>query len=165
MAKNLVAETSQQKSRKAGPEHQRLNVFAGRWRTEGRTTPTDGGPAMPIQSSDEYEWLPGGFFLIHRWSGRVGDVEVHGIEIIGYDATSGHYQTHFFDNDGNSGSEDLTVVDRTWTWLGTRVMGAEWHRCTSAVSDDGNTMRASHDRSPDGSSWTPWMDVTLHRVI
>ena len=68
-------------------------------------------------------------------------------------------------NDGNAGSEDLTVVDRTWTWLGTRVMGAEWHRCTSVVSDDGNTMRASHDRSPDGSSWTPWMDVTLRRVI
>lgn len=164
MAKNLVADAPQQTSRTAGPEHQRLHVFAGRWRTEGRTTPTEGVPALPIQSSDEYEWLPGGFFLIHRWNGHVGDAEVHGIEIIGYDAASGHYQTHFFDNDGNSGAEDLTVCDRTWTWLGNQVMGSEWHRCTSVVSDDGNTMRASHDRSPDGSSWTPWMDVTLRRI-
>lgn len=165
MAKLPVADPPQQQPRHAGPEHQRLDVFAGHWRTEGQTAPADGVPALPIRSSDEYEWLPGGFFLIHRWNGHVGDANVHGIEIIGYDEASGHYQTHFFDNDGNAGSEDLTVRDRTWTWLGKQVMGADWHRCTSVVSDDGNTMRASHDRSSDGSSWTPWMDVTLRRVV
>ena len=164
MSNDLVADAPQQQLRKAGPDHQRLSVFAGRWRTEGQTIATDDAPALLVQSSDEYDWLPGGFFLIHRWSGHVGDAEVHGVEIIGHDARSGHYQTHFFDNEGHSGSEDLTVCDRTWTWLGKQVMGSEWHRCTSVVSDDGNTMRASHDRSSDGSSWLPWMDVTLRRI-
>jgi hypothetical protein len=43
-------------------------------------------------------------------------------------------------------------------------MGSEWHRCTSVVSDDGSSMRARHERSNDGKSWMPWMEVTLRRV-
>jgi hypothetical protein len=143
MAKQLAADPPRQASRQAGPEHHRLSVFEGTWRTEGQTAGTDGAPPLPIRSSDEYVWLAGGFFLVHRWDGQVGGADVHGIEIIGYDPASGHYQTHFFDNEGNSGSEDLTVNDRTWTWLGKQVMGSEWHRCTSVVSDDGNMMRCA----------------------
>jgi hypothetical protein len=163
MAKSAEAAPPRQVSPKPGPEHQRLNVFFGKWNTEGQTL-GDGSAAAPIRSSDEYEWLPGGFFLLHRWDGHVGETEVHGIEIIGYDSTRGAYHTHFFDSDGNSGSEDLSVRDRTWTWVGRQVMGSEWHRCTSVVSDDGGTMRARHERSDDGVSWEPWMDVTLQRV-
>ena len=149
---------------KLGPEHQQLSVFLGNWRTEGQTVAGPGAPSVPIRSSDEYEWLPGGFFLVHFWDGHVGDARVHGIEVIGYDATRGRYQTHFFDNEGHSGSEDLIVRDRTWTWVGNQVMGSGWHRCTSVVSEDGQTMDAHHERSDDGKSWAPWMDVTLRRV-
>ena len=161
MAKSVQA-GPQPPSRKAGPEHQRLSVFVGEWTTEGQTT-GDEGPAAPIRSSDEYEWLPGNFFVVHRWDGTVGETEVHGIEIIGFDPNSGDYRTHFFDSEGNAGSEQLRVQDRTWTWLGRQVMGSDWHRCTSVVSDDGNSMRAKHERSNDGKSWMPWMDVTLRR--
>ena len=120
--------------------------------------------ATPIRSNDEYEWLAGNFFVVHRWDATVGKTEAHGIEIIGYDPKSGAYRTHFFDSDGTSGSEQLSVRDRTWTWVGRQVMGSNWHRCTSVVSDDGNGMRARHERSDDGASWMPWMDVTLRRV-
>jgi hypothetical protein len=163
MAKSVPAAPPQQQPRKAGPAQQRLSVFVGRWRTEGRTTDDD-VPSASIRSSDEYEWLPGGFFVVHRWDGNVGETEVQGIEVIGYDSNGGTYQTHFFDSDGNSGSEQLSVRDRTWTWVGRQVMGSDWHRCTSLVSDDGNTMQAKHERSNDGESWRPWMDVTLRRV-
>lgn len=147
----------------ATPEHQRLEVFIGSWRTEGATIAQDEAPAMPVRSSDIYEWLPGGHFVVHRWDGQVGDAEVHGLEVIGVDSQSGAYRTQFFDNDGNSGSEELSVRDRTWTWLGRKVMGAAWHRCTSVLSHDGKTMTARHERSADGQTWTPWMDVTLRR--
>lgn len=151
-------------SRTPGPEHERLRVFVGTWTTKGQTAAAEGTPASPIASSDEYDWLPGGFFVVHRWNGTVGDAGVHGIEIIGYDPANGRYRTHFFDNDGNAGSEDLTVSGRTWSWVGRHVMGSDWHRCTSVVSDDGNTMEAAHERSVDGESWSPWMKVTLQRV-
>lgn len=163
MSKTSQAAPPQPQSRRAGPEQQRLSVFLGHWRTEGHTAGDD-APAARIRSNDEYEWLPGGFFVVHRWDGNVGDREVHGIEIIGYDSNRGTYQTHFFDSDGNCGSEQLSAHDRTWTWLGRHVMGSDWHRCTSVVSDDGNTMTAKHEQSNDGESWMPWMEVTLRRV-
>ena len=137
-------------------------MFIGSWRTEGATIAQADAPSVPISSSDVYEWLPGGHFVVHRWDGQVGDGEVHGLEVIGIDKAAA-YRTHFFDNDGNSGSEELSVRDRTWTWLGRQVMGAVWHRCTSVVSDDGKTMTARHEQSTDGRTWTPWMDVTLRR--
>jgi hypothetical protein len=164
MAKSAEAAPPQEQSRSVGPEHQRLNAFLGNWKTDGQTVGDGSAPAAPIRSSDVYEWLPGHFFLVHHWDGHVGETEVHGIEIIGYDPKRGAYQTHFFDSEGNSGSEDLSVHDRTWTWVGKQVMGSDWHRCTSVVSDDGDTMRAKHERSNDGVSWTPWMDVTLRRI-
>jgi uncharacterized protein DUF1579 len=145
------------------PEHQRLEVFLGRWRTEGQTIADGGAKPLPVHSSDVYEWLPGGHFVVHRWDGQVGNAEVHGLEIIGVDKSSGAYRTHFFDNDGNSGSEELSVRDRTWVWLGRSVMGSDWHRCTSIVSSDSRSMAARHERSTDGKTWTPWMEVTLRR--
>jgi hypothetical protein len=164
MADNPDDEPAPQSSKRAGPAHQRLRAFLGTWKTEGQTVADGGTPAVSIESNDEYELMPGGFFVVHRWHGHVGNADVHGIEIIGYDAQRDAYRTHFFDNDGNSGSEELTVRDRTWTWVGKQVMGSDWHRCTSIVSDDGNTMRAKHERSTDGKTWRPWMDVTLRRV-
>lgn len=49
---------------KAGPEHQRLEVFIGKWINEGHTIATADAPAVPILTSDVYEWMPGGFFVL-----------------------------------------------------------------------------------------------------
>ena len=144
-----------------GPEHERLKVFVGNWHTQGKVT-APGEPAAAIDSEDVYEWLPGEFFVVHRWNSRIGNTTAAGLEIIGHDPGTGSYRTHFFDNGGGSGSEQLTVIGDTWTWLGKNVMGTKWHRCTSTVSD-GNTMTARHERSENGVDWTPWMDVTLRR--
>jgi hypothetical protein len=144
------------------PEPDRLGIFVGRWRTTGRTTSPD-APAVEIESTDIYEWLPGNHFVVHRWDSRIGEARAGGIEMMGYDAAAGAFRTHFFDSDGNSGTEQLTVEGQTWTWLGANVMGVAWHRCTSDVSDDGNVMTARHEKSDDGVTWNPWMDVTLRR--
>jgi|SRR5215813_3308961 len=37
-----------------------LDVFIGRWLTEGETIPQDDTPAEPIVASDVYQWAPGG---------------------------------------------------------------------------------------------------------
>ena len=77
------------------PELERLNVFIGRWLTEGETTPQDGTPAEPIVASDVYQWAPGGRFIMHPAYGRIGSVAVGGLEVIGYDASTGQFETHF----------------------------------------------------------------------
>ena len=146
-----------------GREHERLRIFVGRWHTEGKIT-APGEPAARIDSQDVYEWLPGQYFVVHRWDSRIGHDTAAGIEILGVDRGTGNYCTHFFDNGGNAGSEQLTVLENTWTWLGKDVMGAKWHRCISVLSHDGRTMTARHERSENGDTWSPWMDVTLRRI-
>jgi hypothetical protein len=76
-----VGRTSQ--SPKPGAGQQRLNVFVGTWHMEGQQCEGPIGPAANIRAVETYEWLPGEFFLVHRFEGRVGDVEAGCLEIIG----------------------------------------------------------------------------------
>jgi len=78
-----------------GPEVKRLEVFIGRWINEGYVVQEDGTPGSRIVTSDVYEWVPGGFFVMHPAYGRIGDVGVGGVEIIGYDPASRKYRSHF----------------------------------------------------------------------
>jgi hypothetical protein len=141
-----------------GPEHERLNAIIGRWINEGHTINPDGTAGVKIVASDVYEWAPGGFFVVHPAYGRIGDIGVGGVEIIGYDPARQKYQVHFFDSQGNISRHDLTIQDRTWIWQG------EHTRCTGVFSEDGRTQTAKHERTDDGVNWVPSMDVTLRKV-
>lgn len=141
-----------------GPEHEPLNAMIGRWMTEGHIVNSDGTPGARIVASDIYEWAPGGFFVLHRAYGRIGDIGVGGIEIIGYDSAGRKYQSHFFDSQGNASRHELTIQHRTWIWQG------EHARCTGGLSEDGKTLTAHHERSDDGVNWVPSMLVTLRKV-
>ncbi len=147
-----------QQQPKPGPEHELLNVIIGKWINEGHTVATPDAPSVKILTSDVYEWMPGGFFILHTAYGRVGDFDGGGTEIIGYDAESKRYRTHFFDSQGNLITEELTIQGDTWTWQGEKT------RCTGVFSDHGKTLTAHHERSADGVNWVPAMDVTLTKV-
>lgn len=144
-----------------GPEHKRLEVFIGKWINQGETVASADAPAVTIVTSDVYEWMPGGFFVLHTAYGRIGDMDVGGTEIIGYDAASGNYRTYFFDSQGNISSQELTVrgeTDDTWKWTG------EQARCTAIFSDHGKTQTAHHERLNEQGNWVPSMEVTLTKV-
>jgi hypothetical protein len=49
----------------SGPEHKRLAALIGRWKTDGSTREMPGAPAVTIDAVDAYEWLPGGFAVLH----------------------------------------------------------------------------------------------------
>jgi hypothetical protein len=140
------------------PEHDLMNSLIGKWMTVGQTISTDGEPALDIHASDIYEWVAGRFFLLHTAYGRIGDVGVGGIELIGYDPETKRFRTHFFDSQGNITNQDLKFEAGTWTWSGTHA------RATGVLSDDGQTMPTLHEWSDDGVNWQPAMDVTLRKV-
>src|SRR5215831_6021424 len=139
-------------------EFERLDVFIGRWLTEGETVGGPEGPAIKIVASDVYESGPGGRFVIHPAYGRIGNVGVGGLEIIGSDPVTGQYRAYFFDSQGNIITETLSYRDGTWTWQG------EHARCTGVFSEDGKTLTARHERSDDGKHWEPSMTVTLRKI-
>lgn len=143
---------------RAGPEHERLAPFAGRWKTAGQVLASDAGPALEIAGTDEYEWMPGGFFLLHRVDVRIGGERVQALEIIGWDAGRGRYFMRSFDSQGGTGEMRASVDgDGTWTFSG------ETERFTGTFSDGGDTLSGRWERR-EGERWLPWMDVRLAKA-
>jgi uncharacterized protein DUF1579 len=139
-------------------EHERLAPLVGSWKTEGWTREAPGAPAARIDATDTYEWLPGGFALLHRVDARVGDQKVEGAEIIGYDPARGSYVTQYYGSDGPTAYEaSLSEEDGTLVW----TMRSETTRFTGMFSADGNTIAGHWEQTHDGSTWEPWMDITL----
>jgi len=143
-----------------GPEHERLSVLIGVWRTEGWTREAPGAPSARIDAIDTYEWLPGGFALLHRVDARVGDERVEGAEIIGYDPERGTYVTQYFGSDGPNAYEvSLDDRDSSLVW----TMRSRTDRFTGKFDQGGETITGHWEQLESGSSWRPWMDVTLTR--
>ncbi|HEX6371876.1 MAG TPA: DUF1579 family protein [Longimicrobium sp.] len=140
-----------------GPGHQALAPFVGRWRTAGRVLESGSGPALEIAGVDEYEWLPGGFFLLHRVDVRMGGERAQALEIIGYDAGRRGYFMRSFDDQGNAGEMQARVSDDgTWTFEG------DAERFRGGFGDGGDTLSGRWERR-EGDRWLPWMDVRLTR--
>jgi hypothetical protein len=49
------------------PELQRLGALVGRWRSQGHIVGED-----PVPITGTYQWLPGGFFLVHHVDVMIG---------------------------------------------------------------------------------------------
>jgi hypothetical protein len=92
---------------KPGPEQKRLEVFIGKWMTEGETVASEGLRAVKILASDVYEWVPGGFFVPHTAYGRVGSIGVGGVD-------DGHPQQ------GRVAPNEGPVRSRSWGRCGSR---------------------------------------------
>jgi hypothetical protein len=141
-----------------GPEHARLAPFVGRWSTAGEVLASGSSPALEIAGVDEYEWLPGGFFLLHRVDVRIGGERAQALEIIGWDAERRGYFMRSFDQQGNAGEMHATVAaDGTWRFAG------DAERFTGAFSDGGDTLSGRWERR-EGDSWLPWMDIRLTKA-
>jgi len=136
-------------------EHKLLDVLVGKWNAEGITKD---GRTVAIHAVDTYEWLPGGYFMMHRTAARVGDDEYESVEIIGYDAELKAYPMRFFDSWGQTGTYQATVHANIWKIVG------DSGRATLVVSDDGQSMTANWEMSPNGSDWHPWMDLKLTKA-
>ncbi|MET0396040.1 MAG: DUF1579 family protein [Longimicrobiaceae bacterium] len=140
-----------------GPEHRRLEAFVGRWETRGEVLAGPHGPAVPIAGVDSYEWLPGGFFLLHRVDVRMGGEPVEALEVIGHDADAGGYFMHSYDSQGSAGTMRASEQDGVWTFQG------EAERFTGGFGDGGRVLSGRWERR-EGPEWIPWMDVTLTRA-
>ena len=144
-------------------ELQLLNIFVGKWPTEGlsyglgqsKENPYD----SPVRWSSEetYEWLLGGFFLLHHCDGQIGDAAINTMETIGYDTASQTYPSHSFDNYGRIHLADWSACDGVLSYTGTE------YRATYAFSHDGNTLTI-HWEWFDGEDWSVLAEVKATKV-
>lgn len=90
--------------------------------------------------------------------GRIGELDVGGVEIIGFDDQTGQYTPHFFDSQGHLTVDQLTYDAGKWIWTGEQI------RTTSEFSADGRIQRSLNEQSDDGAEWRLAMDVTLRKI-
>jgi hypothetical protein len=148
----------------------RLSAIAGRWQTSGHVI---GEPPIPVVGTDIYEVLPGGYFLVHHVDVAVGDQHVRAIEVIGEPDGEGGYLARSFDSQGNAELLHLTI-DKAGIFHfagggdiapAARQKNAPTARVRSTLSIAGNrsSMTARWERSDDGTTWHPWMDIAFAR--
>jgi hypothetical protein len=153
------------------PPDQRLLTIAGRWQTSGHII---GDDHVPIVGTDIYDVLAGGYFLVHHVDVMVGDQPVRAIEIVGEpDPDSDGYLGRSFDSEGNAEVMRLTIdEDGVFHFAGggdiapaaqPTDMPVARVRSTLKVAADGASMTALWERSEDGITWHPWMDMTFTR--
>jgi hypothetical protein len=151
--------------------HERLWSIAGNWATSGHVV---GEPPVPVSGSDVYEVLAGGYFLVHHVDVTVGNEEVRAIEIIGEPSSrTGAFVARSFDNQGAAEVMEVTVDDGGVLHLigGPEVARAAQPtgtttarvRSTLTVAPDRASMAALWERSDDGVTWEPWMEISFTR--
>jgi hypothetical protein len=85
----------EQQPRGPDPALKVLDRFVGTWRLEGRTLDAD---EDNVKGTTTFEWLPGGFFLQQRIELDFMGFPIRGLEVIGYDASTGKYPSTVYSN-------------------------------------------------------------------
>jgi hypothetical protein len=134
---------------KPGSEQRRMNVFVGEWDARGEIEHE--AESSGIRSRHTYEWLPGGFFLVHKFQSRLaGGKVIEGVEIIEHDGE--RYVAHYFDSNGNARHAEVEVTGTTWTFSSDNERGI--------LEIERDTITITWER-PDG---TKFGDLTASRV-
>jgi hypothetical protein len=106
----------------------------------------------------------------------VGDQPVQAIEIIGeHDPSTDSFTARAFDNEGHVTVMRASVdEDGVWRFTGGADVASAAQptaadprgavRSTLTVRADGTGMTARWERSDDGATWQPWMDMTFTRM-
>jgi hypothetical protein len=134
-----------------------LDPIVKNWRTSGRMFDADGAEVMRVEGTDEYEWMPGGQWVIHRVDVMMGDNHTQALELIGDPAEDGSFTMRAFDASGAFDTMTLTVRDRTFHTEGDGV------RNTLTVADDGASMAVVWEQQTDDKSWFRWMEIGFER--
>jgi Protein of unknown function (DUF1579) len=152
--------------RMPGPEHERMNAFVGTWDTDGRQLAGPFGPAAELRANETYEWVTGGFFLVHRLDGWLGTGPMACVEVLGHDAMSQTYTVHSYYSDGSSNVMQAREHGGTWTFHGDWASNGELLklRCTTVFGDDARSMKSTFDYSRDGVTWTMFWEARATRV-
>ncbi|HYT05759.1 MAG TPA: DUF1579 family protein [Gemmatimonadales bacterium] len=151
---------------KPGPEHQKLDYFAGRWHEVAEVKPGPMGPGGKMAGTSTCEWFAGGFYLVCRSDGSGPAGEMRGLGIMGYSTERTHYTYYGIDNSGMGGDPAYGELrGDTWDWHGESLMGGKTvkgHYVIKQVSPDSYTWK--WEISMGGGPWTVVAEGTDTRV-
>lgn len=154
---------------KPGAEHKKLEVWVGTWSTQGEVKSGNGYgvPAGKFSRTDQFRWLPGGFFLQHTRDGKGPENEIHHMSMVGYSPTLGKYTWTWFDL-ASPASASFTMTSSGDRWVTTgggtsRAGKAFQERCTNDFLATGS-ITFTCATSPDGKTWTASLEGKATKV-
>lgn len=137
----------------ASPEHSKLDVLVGTWRTEGLMWATPDADPTEFTAEDRYEWLAGRHFLLHHVDAKLGAEHVVALEIF-RSTGEGTYVAESYDNRG-----EHVVAEAILSGNDLRIT-SDTERFSGTLALDGRSMRGTWERRED-DEWLRWMDVSL----
>jgi Protein of unknown function (DUF1579) len=154
-----AAGTAQMEMPKPGPEHKRLDMFAGAWTLEGDMKPSAMGPGGKTTENEKCEWMEGGFFLVCHTDFRTAMGNGSGISFMGYSPDDKAYTYREFNSWGEFTDSKGSADGDTWTWTNDEKMGsmAMKGKFTMKVTSP-TSYSFTYEMSQDGAKWTTVMD-------
>ena len=143
---------------KSTAKHRALDVLAGKWITQGTIRATGDASLSKMRAIDQYEWLPGGFFMLHKVDALIAGAVSQSIEVIGYDAAQACFVTRSYDDQGTSDVFTARLKGRAWSIDGEKV------RFRGAFEADGSVLAGIWEQRSSQRRWSPWMDIKLRKV-
>jgi hypothetical protein len=140
--------------RAPAPELNKLDFFAGDWKSEAIVHGAAGSADKEYISTSHAEWMEGGFFLVEHWEFEVDGVKARELSVKGYDPARKVYTYHAFTSHGEAFYDTGTVDGDTWTWVrdehrdGRVTKGRYTIKVASATSYTFN-----FEASADGRNW------------
>lgn len=123
-----------------GPLDPHVATLVGKWNVEGVQLALPGREEEVIRWTEEFEWIEGGFFMLHRVQGHIGAEELNCTEIIANEQIHSFYNqgrhqvwSHWFDEDrwmiqGKWREGELREVRCTSKFVGPDRRESLWER-------------------------------------
>jgi hypothetical protein len=141
---------------KPGPEHKKLDMFAGSWVLDGDTKAGPEGPGGKVTENEKCEWMEGGFYVVCHIdfkSTSMGNGSA--LSIMGYDTDAKGYTYREFNSWGEFENAKGSLDGDTWTWGGDEKFGKG--RFTMKITSP-TTYNFTYEMSQDGKTWSTIMD-------
>jgi Protein of unknown function (DUF1579) len=149
---------------KPGPEVKRLAYFVGNWKEEGKSTAH--GMAGPVSSTQKWEWVSGGFFIVGHSDNKspAGDFKI--MAVLGYDPETKMYTYNAFDSWGELITAKGNVSGDTWTWIIETMMQGKPMKTRLTEKEVSKTQYTlKYESSTDGgNTWTSDLESTFTKV-
>jgi Protein of unknown function (DUF1579) len=150
-------------------ELRRLEPLLGKWRAMEHSQNSVLGQGVPVTSTESFDWLDGGYFLVQTYETVFGDEPAQtGVNYWGYDSAAKRFRIIFFSNNGPFTEEGNRyqgeVAGHTLTFEGPARFQYE-------LDDDGRiklnpdgTLSVAWWLRDENGEWQPWMNNTFTKV-
>ena len=130
-----------------------LDALVGTWRIE---VPQFPGPS----GTETVEWLEAGAYL--RIHAEVPAPAPTATMIVGRDDSGDECTVLYYDSRGVSRIYRMTFAGGVWRMW--REAPGFWQRFTGTLAEDGATITAAWEKSPDGAAWEHDFDMLYTRI-